>query len=357
MKQKLPPEESKRLSMLRFPLIVAVVFIHANNDRIGMPDPEGGSALYVHWLRRFLSEGLAAVAVPLFFLISGYLFFAGWDFSTAGFMTRLKSRIRTLLIPYLFWNIALALVLALATQVPQASALLSGKQGTFIQSGPLAWISAIGGFSGPPVVYQFWFLRDLMVAVCLVPVFHLAHRFLPGLWLVLLGIPWFTHSWPLPSPSAVGPLFFFLGSWIAVSGKSLFALDRAWPWILPLHLGVVILGLVGGFHSANPTIHQVGILLGVLSALCLSSKIAGHAGLSTRLVSLTSSAFLVFAVHEPILTILRRLSFKAFGSPSPSVDLLLYFALPTIAIVFAWAQDKALRQWTPRLAALVSGGR
>lgn len=357
MKEKLSPEESKRLSVLRFPLIVAVVFIHANNDRIGMPDPEGGSALYVHWIRKFLSEGVAAVAVPLFFLISGYLFFAGWKFSVAGFKTKLRGRIRTLLIPYLIWNLALALALTLATQIPQASALLSGKQGAFIHSGPWAWISAIAGVSGPPVVYQFWFLRDLMVAICLVPIFQAAHRFLPGLWLLLLGIPWLTHTWPLPSPSIVGLLFFYLGSWVAASGKSIFALDRAWPWVPVLYFGVVALELVGGLQSANPTIHQVGILLGVLSALCVSSKIAKHPGLSTKLIALTSSAFLLFAVHEPILTVLRRLSTKGLGSPGPSMDLLLYFALPTSVILFAWALNKALHHWTPRLAALISGGR
>lgn len=43
------------------------------------------------------------MAVPLFF-ISGYLFFFRTAFSVDVYKKKLKSRIKTLLIPYLFWN-------------------------------------------------------------------------------------------------------------------------------------------------------------------------------------------------------------------------------------------------------------
>ncbi|MFT5200421.1 MAG: surface polysaccharide O-acyltransferase-like enzyme [Planctomycetota bacterium] len=352
MKPKLTSEDSRRLSALRFPLIVAVVFIHANNDRIGMPDPAGGSELWVHWMRRFVSEGLAATAVPLFFLISGYLFFAGWEFSRAAFVAKLRGRVRTLLVPYLLWNVALAAALAIASMLPQTKDLLSGKQGAFLDEGPLAWVSAIGGLTGPPVVYQFWFLRDLMVAVLLVPLWHAAHRFLPGLWVLVLGVLWFTHSWPLPLPSIVSLLFFFLGSWVASSGRSLFALDRAWPWLGGLYLILLTVEIVGG----RSELHQLAILLGILSALGLSRRLAdGTLGQTLR--SLSASAFLVFAVHEPVLTIGRRIVAKLTGPASPMLDLALFAVLPIAVIVFACLLNGLLRRLTPRLAAVITGGR
>lgn len=352
MKPKLSPEDSSRLAALRFPLIVAVVFIHANNDRIGMPDPAGGIELWVHWLRRFVSEGLAATAVPLFFLISGYLFFAGWDFSKGAFVAKLRGRVRTLLVPYLFWNVALALALAAANALPQTKGLLSGKQGAFLDEGPLAWVSAIGGLDGPPVVYQFWFLRDLMVAVLLVPLWHALHRFLPGLWAIALGAVWFTHSWPLANPSIVSLLFFFVGSWIAAGGRSLFALDRAWPWLGIVYVGLLGLEIAGG----HAQLHQPAIMLGITTALGLSRSLARGA-VGRSLQTLAGSAFLVFAVHEPLLTVVHRIAIKITGTPGPALDLALYVALPVAVIVGACVLDRILRRILPRFTATITGGR
>ena len=49
-----------------------------------------------------LRDVLPPVAVPLFFIISGYAFFR--NFTIKKYPQKLKSRIRTLLIPYLIWN-------------------------------------------------------------------------------------------------------------------------------------------------------------------------------------------------------------------------------------------------------------
>ena len=54
-----------------------------------------------------MSYGLCASAVPLFFLISGFLYFKGCEsqFGLKDYMAKNRKRLRTLLIPYLLWNI------------------------------------------------------------------------------------------------------------------------------------------------------------------------------------------------------------------------------------------------------------
>lgn len=47
--------------------------------------------------RYIVSEQLATIAIPLFFFISGFLFFYRSDFSLAVYGTKLRKRIRTLL--------------------------------------------------------------------------------------------------------------------------------------------------------------------------------------------------------------------------------------------------------------------
>jgi len=53
------------ISDLRFPLAVMVVCIHCGNR----PFVDGGE-----WFRVLLAQIIPTIAVPLFFLISGYLF-------------------------------------------------------------------------------------------------------------------------------------------------------------------------------------------------------------------------------------------------------------------------------------------
>lgn len=102
-------QSSLRLDLLRFPLIVGVVFIHNFESTVRLA---GGNTLgtnhlspLVEFTRNLISHSLAPAAVPAFFLISGYLFFAGFDFTTSAYIGKLRSRVRTLLVPLLFWNV------------------------------------------------------------------------------------------------------------------------------------------------------------------------------------------------------------------------------------------------------------
>ena len=69
--------ESKVISFLRFPLIVAVVFIHSNPASIiiGGINISLGNSFYIYEnLRYFISDILASVAVPLFFSFQVFFF-------------------------------------------------------------------------------------------------------------------------------------------------------------------------------------------------------------------------------------------------------------------------------------------
>lgn len=84
--------EKNKISYLHFIMSVLVVLIHSiNNDTK---------------LERFFSieSGIGQFAVPLFFIISGFLYFRNIK-SKADAVEKLKRRVRTLLIPFLLWNL------------------------------------------------------------------------------------------------------------------------------------------------------------------------------------------------------------------------------------------------------------
>ena len=73
--------QSRVIDVLRFPMIVGVVLWHSFFEGImGLDIPDSGIPIY-HTTSFFISRILASVAVPLFFFISGYLFFFRTTFS------------------------------------------------------------------------------------------------------------------------------------------------------------------------------------------------------------------------------------------------------------------------------------
>ncbi len=102
--------------------------------------------------------------------------------------------------------------------------------------------------------------------------------------------------------------------------------------------------------------HQPAIMLGITTALGLSRSLARGA-VGRSLQTLAGSAFLVFAVHEPLLTVVHRIAIKITGTPGPALDLALYVALPVAVIVGACVLDRILRRILPRFTATITGGR
>ena len=140
--QIMPDDElqSKTISFLRFPLIVGVVFIHFNLVKMGL-SAHGVNycAGYPDWfyhLIRFFSEVLPSMAVPMFFLFSGYLFFYRTDFDGVIYKTKLRKRINTLLIPFVLWNVVGALMIAMY-KIPFLQAVLPGAANADIELSPM----------------------------------------------------------------------------------------------------------------------------------------------------------------------------------------------------------------------------
>ena len=108
MKEKISSLTSSTISALRFPLTVGVVFIHFNvlSDNLAVRGT-GNAEHFPTWLVcmfNLFSEVLPRIAVPLFFIISGYLFFRS-GFMIRTYTDKLRRRVRTLLVPYILWNL------------------------------------------------------------------------------------------------------------------------------------------------------------------------------------------------------------------------------------------------------------
>lgn len=86
--KRIPAQTSMRITVLRFLLIVLVVFIHNNfkAEEILKGALEYGytpfayeNGLFGRWIQIFISDGIARCAVPLFFMFASYLQFMKGD--------------------------------------------------------------------------------------------------------------------------------------------------------------------------------------------------------------------------------------------------------------------------------------
>ena len=87
-------EVSATISFLRFPLTVMIVMYHCYCVQVPINQPIYASLVYPFGLM------LGETGVPAFFFISGFLYYL----SQRSTVEKLRTRLSTLLIPYIIWN-------------------------------------------------------------------------------------------------------------------------------------------------------------------------------------------------------------------------------------------------------------
>ena len=351
---------SERLNILHFPLIVGVIFIHAYATEWGISGGSVGvanSGYFSIFFRNLISQGIARIAVPLFFLMSGYFAFLGFSWSVENYKKKLNSRIKSLLIPFLFWNFFNLLFLGLAQSLPALQVYRSGKKALISTYGVYDFLNAIIGIDGPPISYQFWFIRDLIVMVLLIPIIHLALRIMPKILLGVVFTLWFLNLWPVYVPSVEAFAFFYVGAYLARSNTSLFALDRFGITILSSYLVMLLINTFTKGYEFNKYIHNADLILGIASALFLSKKVIKSDKIKRAMLWTANFSFFVFAVHEPLLTMITKISYKALKPSSDIIVLALYILIPALVIILSILLYIIMKSISPRFLKVISGGR
>ena len=194
-------EDSKRITSLRFLLMVLVIFIHNNGNEIA-------NTVTTEAVKLFFSEIIARVAVPLFFFLSGYLLFC----KPRQYKKVLQTKIRTLLIPYLIWNSLVIAMFWIGQNAPFLSRFFSDENNRIANYSLFQWLDAFLGlnYQGYPAAYQLWFLRDLMILTILYPIGKKLADICPLATLTGLIILW-VMQWRVIFFSSEAALFFMLG--------------------------------------------------------------------------------------------------------------------------------------------------
>lgn len=353
------PETSLRLNLLRFPLIVGIVFIHSYASTVGFEGSNvnlglNDSSIFSLLVRNLISQEIARVAVPIFFLISAYLFFIGLNWSTVNFLKKISSRFDTLLIPFLFWNIATLLVIALGQSVSFTQPYFSGKNPFIANFNWIDYPRYIFGVGVNPISYPFWFIRDLMLLCLLSPIILFFNKKIPLMWNITLLYCWLLSPMLIYSPRIDAILFFSLGCFVAINNKNLFCFDAYGKFFVTTYLIIIITDVL--FYGQFAGLQKAGILLGIMSALYIT-KFLANLKIKLILLRLSKTSFFVFAAHEPLLSFVRKITYKAFDPKSDLLILLLYFLIPIIVILILVVAYYLLKQSLPTFLYRITGKR
>lgn len=375
---------SDTIAYLRFPLIVGVVLIHFNlaNTGIMVHGVTYGlnNPAWFDYFVYYFSEVLGRVSVPLFYLISGFLFFYHVDFNFTVYKGKLQKRIKTLFIPYILWNL-IAILILLSYGLPFLSSIFPNAQNreihlslTRLFNTFFANVENEGIFVMPqesitdistapfPIDVPLWFVRDLMVVTLFTPLIYWLVKGLGKWYVIAVGIIWFflkpsvdEVGWSVYLCSAV--FFFSWGAYYSI-GKTSFVDRMRVHWYAPfVYVPVSIADLLTKHCEYNLFIHETGIVLGITSAVTIASYLLERKNIKPN-YTLSQSTFFIYALHTLIMGELGKLIFVAFHIPdTPYAMLGLYILVPAITITICVSIYVGLRRYAPSVCYLLSGGR
>lgn len=341
-------EISQTITALRFPICAMVVFIHSTVGNVNLNgesiNAKGGYYNIVHDL---FSYGFCASAVPLFFFIAGYLYFLGCSngFHKGEYISKSKKRVKSLLLPYIVWNIYLLILFYCVQNI--LPTMLSGSHKAIMDYKLMDFILAFwDAGEGFPINGPMWFIRDLIVFSALSPIAYIFVRNRRVGLVVCIVMMVFN----------VKGAYFVMGAWCMLHGIDFAKLSRqVWPYTVLLWLVLVVLS----FHQDTGNYAWLKVLyvfIGTVALTGIISRIYYKREVGEFMIFLSSTSFFIFAFHQQPLLILCKLWAKYLPNSEPML-IAGYFILPLLIISISIGLYLLMRMICPKILSFINGGR
>ena len=336
---------------MSFLAIVIVLYIHAGLPGMEQPDAMMKVAIVA---RELVTRIIGDCAVPLFYTISGYLFFRHTN-SFSDILIKMRKRVRSLLVPFLIACFHVPLFYILIEQIPWVSSHINAEP--FL---PMIAQMSLGEIlrslfydSGNtfPWAVHLWFLRDLIIIVAMAPILFRATKIMgvATLPVVLVLYSLFPKAYFL-----FGMIWFLIGSLFLEKFSACKSMFCPITWLVI----TVIHSFTHGFEYWQ-LLKVVEISLGIITLWNLydtvvpsSFRLDNHKWLKTA----CCFTFFIYLYHDPEYHLIVK------GIPvlvgQNGMGFLLAFVLsPLIHIPFMVAIGSALKRITPKLYSVLTGGR
>lgn len=364
---------SQTLDLLRFPLAVVVLMIHTFTTK-GL-QVRGEELQFTDYplfmeVNYWIDGFLRGQSVPIYYFISGFVFFLGVEMTKETYLRKFKNRVKSLVIPYFIWNaIAVLLMLGISFN-PLFSHYTAGHNFHFSWSSLLScfWVYD-GGLSDVvidsdqsamhPMNVPLWFVRDLIIVVLCTPILHVLIKRVGRYFVWLLGIIWFVvpylHLQTLGFQSAF--FFFSWGAYMSINRKDMLQVFGRYfkaSVFLYLLLGVLHVAAAHYWPEAQETIKQLNVLVGLLFAYNFAAWLLKR-GTCRVNPFLASASFFVYVSHSLVVGRMLKLLFITFSPASDGALLLVYTLAVILTVLLLLAAFYVMRRYTPSLLRVIAG--
>lgn len=377
--------QSATIDLLRFPLAIMVIFIHMNPQVINLFDADfsifSGHGIY-NIIGILFSHVLTHIAVPTFFLISGFLFFLNFqEWSWMGYKRKLHSRVNTLIIPYIIWNIIPFIMIILAKL---GGVILKGKSITDVQTyiidnswhifydinewgtTRVNWLGENLRMTGP-LDFPLWFLRDLIIVIILTPIIYYAVKKMKFSLIVILFFAYISRIWTLLPGFHITAFFFFTtGAYFALNKLNIVEFTNKYKlFFMPTSLILLIVTTI--FDSVNTLIGQqiypLYICTGVFTAFWIAAQCVTKYNIKPNKL-LVSSCFFIYAFHAVSIPFLgsplgftKMVLHKLIPGNTGIEEGICYIATPFITASLCILTLMLLKRLFPKISLLFSGNK
>lgn len=338
-----------KITWFSFGFSLLVIWVHSYNAELYLGKTQEMAMVYR--LEHCLGDGIAQIAVPGFFMISGYLFYRDFTWKKLG--EKWQRRIGSVLVPYILWNFLYYLGYVIGSRLPWMTRVV-GK-GVI----PFDLFTAVDAVINYTYNYVFWYLFQLILLILLAPAIYLM---LSRWWsrIVLFACLWWTVATGKSLPLLNGDALIYYAT-----AASLALRRREWVEEEPpagLKRSGYVLGGMGMIAMAV-VMYQTGLRTAFVPCFVLC-RLFGVAGLwmvvpgkgLLEAGELMSHNFFLYGVHFAFVRFINKAGIWVFPA-APFVPLLLYFFMPVMILGIALVLGRVLRKRAPVLWGLLNGGR
>ena len=346
------------LDLLRFPLAVIVVIAHTFSL-----DDVAASGIIYHVSDYQLFQGtcifvdafLRGISVPIYFFISGYVFFVGVKFCSTVYWKKIKNRFKSLFIPYIIWN-TIAIFLIIFKQLPIFESFLTNSNST-LNLTPFTIFECFWKYNGNinpntfvdgvpqmlsgsyfPVNAALWYLRDLMIIILTAPVIYwFVKRLRVYAVYSSLSIYFASIIFGWPNSMILGGYFYFTwGAYMSIFSIDLMVVFKKWfklSIVLYLFNSVMYIVLLDIAPEVIGWLKTINAVFALLACFNIAAWLLQNTTLKVS-PFLASSSFFIYVSHCVVYERLRKILFILL-KPDSGIEIQFIFILTVVLTVLS----------------------
>ena len=339
-------------NMIKSILIIGVIFIHSFST---VPAEPISTLMHI---KVFFSFVLPRIAVPVFFMYSGFFYFKGEPFMLKTYIKKIKRRFFTLVIPYFLWCMITAFAIIWQTSYCNMN---------FIEIiDKLFWGSSVSGTTGQYILYEMpkvapidgplWFVRDLFIICLITPVLYKIIKNVVGgvfcISIMLLAFV-FTDTDKYPYIGIDNVSFFMIGAFLSIHEIPIYLKKSLIRFIL---LCCFFFSLYLSYHLYQSQYSVYTRHLYIVSAILMIIVLPSIKSKYQKFLE-PGLIFFIFCAHIIVIDYLTIITYRLSFVLSELFNTILYMMQPLLCAVICMYIYKMMQNKLPCILNYLIGNR